>query len=201
MMLVELADTSGIKHKKSMTITWKSHWDTGIAEIDAQHQRIAAHINKLGREMPLSQNDAPINHEHDDDEYAHYAALFGSLSTGGFAYALDAFIECLELHFAFEENLHQTDNYALATAHKETHDLFMQRIKKYREQFKNDEAVAPKLHRITKNWLEKHIASDLKYIALTKPHLSTAVAADVGQKKLDWLLHPFKARSKHPKHP
>lgn len=182
-----------------MTIVWKDHWDTGIETIDAQHQRIAAHINKLGCAIPLTQNDTPIKHEHDDDEYAHYASLFGSLSTGTFAYALDALIECLELHFAFEESLHQADAYALAASHKETHDLFLQRIKKYREHFRRDEAVAAKLHRITKNWLENHIASDQKYIALTKPHLPTAVAEEVRNKKLDWLLHPFKARSKRSK--
>ena len=178
-----------------MTITWEKHWNTGIATIDAQHQRIAQHINHLGKAILRTQPSEPI--AHNAEELAHYDSLFSALSTDGFAYALDAFIECLEVHFAFEESLHQNDRYVLAAADKQAHDLFLQRIKKYREQFKRDEAVSAKLHRIVEQWLENHIANDLHYIAATKPHSATLVTDTIHKKKLDWLLRPFAARSKN----
>jgi hemerythrin len=89
---------------------------------------------------------------------------------------LEDLIVCLETHFDFEENFHQQTHYQLSDSHKETHDVFLSRIKKYKERFAAGEDVAEKLHRILTKWIEHHIQYDMDYAATIK-HLPPSVIA------------------------
>ncbi|MDD4962762.1 MAG: hemerythrin domain-containing protein [Gallionella sp.] len=151
-----------------MTILWQSEWNTGVDFIDAQHRDIMDYINQLGHIIPDPKPKVSSLLGNEAVEAAHYASLFGSLSTAEFGYVLDEFIRCVENHFACEELLHVEDAYQLAAPHKETHDLFLVRIKKYQTQYNLGEDNAEKLYRILNKWIEQHIAYDMDLMASVK---------------------------------
>jgi hemerythrin len=159
-----------------MPIVWKNCWNTEFDEIDMQHKSIAAHINKLRQAIPCTDSPSVTVNEHDADEYAHYASLFGSLSTGEFGYVLSQLIECLESHFIYEESLQITTKYDLAEAHKASHDSFLIRLKMYQAKYQAGEDVAAKLHRVLRQWVELHISNDIQFVTTIKNNLQQTVA-------------------------
>lgn len=154
-----------------MSLVWKSDWDTGIDTIDMQHRGIVNYINQLSHIVPDPKPKLPTLSGSEAAEAAHYASFFGALSTAEFSYALEEFIRYIEDHFNYEEQLHVEDTYQLAAPHKETHDLFLVRLKKYQEKNSRGEDNAEKLCRILNHWVEQHIPLDVDYIAAVKRSL------------------------------
>ncbi|MFY9260011.1 MAG: hemerythrin domain-containing protein [Gallionella sp.] len=182
-----------------MAATWKNDWNTGIEMIDLQHQRILEYINKLGNMLPTCNAQPTSDHGHEADEYAHYCSLFESLSTAEFGFVLDQLIAYVEAHFNFEENLHLDSKYELAVPHKETHDLFIKRLQKYREKYSHGEDVADKLYRVLEKWIEQHIQYDMDYAATVKHPPTTLIAHEqVFEKKYprNWFTRTLSAFSK-----
>ncbi|MDD2776170.1 MAG: hypothetical protein PHU06_09450 [Gallionella sp.] len=159
-----------------MSIVWENRWNTGLEKIDQQHKSIAEHINQLKKAIPCTRSQSVTVHEHDADEYAHYALLFESLSTGEFGYVFDQLIECVESHFIYEQSLHMAAGYDLAVAHKASHDSFLLRLKKYQAKYQAGEDVAAKLHRILRQWVERHIAHDIHFVTTIKNNPQHTVA-------------------------
>ncbi|MDD2774469.1 MAG: hemerythrin domain-containing protein [Gallionella sp.] len=151
-----------------MELIWKDCWNTGIDTIDAQHRSIMNYINQLGHVALGRKPQVPTLLDDDAAEAMHYAAFFGSLATAEFGYVLDEFIRCVEDHFAHEEQLHVEDTYQLSAPHKETHDLFLVRIKKYQADYNQGVDNAEKLFRILNKWIEQHIAYDMDLMASVK---------------------------------
>ncbi|MDD4962763.1 MAG: hypothetical protein PHI11_02465 [Gallionella sp.] len=159
-----------------MSIVWENRWNTGLEEIDHQHKSIAEHINKLKKAIPCANSKPVTDHEHDADEYAHYALLFESISTGEFGYVFGQLIECVESHFIYEQSLHMAAGYDLAEAHKASHDTFLLRLKMYQAKYQAGEDVAAKLYRILRQWVELHISHDIHFVTMVKntPQLTVA---------------------------
>jgi hemerythrin len=151
-----------------MELIWKDCWNTGIDTIDAQHRRIMDYINQLGHITPDPKPQASTSLSDEAVEETHYALFFGSLAIAEFGYVLDEFIRCLENHFAHEEQLHVEVTYQLSVPHKESHDLFLVRIKKYQAEYNQGVDNADKLYRILNKWIEQHIAYDMDLMASVK---------------------------------
>ncbi|MDD2774462.1 MAG: hemerythrin domain-containing protein [Gallionella sp.] len=173
-----------------METIWSDEWNTGIAAIDAQHRCIAECIYKLSQVTPHSPSAPSTDHQHDATELDYYGSLFGSLSTGEYAYLLDQFIASLENHFAYEENLLREAKYEFTREHKATHDMFLQRMKKYRERFKNNEPISEKLHRVLMRWIKEHISHDKHYANMLKDNTL------IIQENNHWLARSIKLISR-----
>lgn len=151
-----------------MSLIWKDDWNTGIDIVDRQHRGIVNYINQLVHISPDPNPKIPTLPSDEVAEAAHYASFFGSLSTAEFGYVLGEFVRYIEAHFTCEEELHVEDTYPMAAAHKETHDLFLARLKKYQEKYNQGEDNAEKLCRILIKWVEQHVGYDMDYIASAK---------------------------------
>lgn len=187
-----------------MTIVWKNHWNTGLEAIDQQHHRISEYINKLGKLVPEEGSSPLPDHDHDAEEFAHYACLFESISSHEFNFVLDELIACIEEHFSFEEELHLKTHYLLSDTHKETHDVFLARIKKYQTKLNDGENVASKIYRILYGWMEQHIQYDQHYADIMKRKMGNSRLSSIvedQEKESGWLTRSLKAITKRRSHP
>lgn len=118
-----------------MYFEWTDNLNTGVPEIDRQHQRIAHYINAL----------------HDARQTDEHAAV---------ANVLDGLIDYTIDHFSFEEELMQKAGYRYLGAHQRVHELFGKRVAEYRGRFANGETIADELLDMLKHWLAQHIETE-----------------------------------------
>lgn len=134
-------------------LVWSADLDTGIAEIDRQHQRIAQYINTLYNLRSSPDRQALSQVIADTADYT-------------------------ESHFAFEESLLEQAGYTFLGPHKKVHALFIRRIVSIQERFEAGEDVADELHKLLSRWLFSHIRTeDHAYTATVKKYLNRVDAA------------------------
>lgn len=153
-----------------MITEWDEKWDTGVVTLDAQHREIFMGLTRLSKILQTTAHQPNPANQQESDECAYYAALFGSLSAGELNYELELLITRIEAHFLFEEELHSAASYQLAVPHKQLHDEFIARIKKYYAAHCRGEDVIDKLFRILVNWFGQHVMIDKDFTEMVKHH-------------------------------
>lgn len=136
-------------------LVWKTELNTGIHEIDTQHQRIVHYINAL-----------------DDSRLTDDQRAVGRI--------IEETIDYTASHFAFEEAMIEDAGYPFCSPHRKVHEIFVRRIVEYRMRFERGEAVLADLHAMLSRWLFNHIRhEDGAYVAIVKAHLqATASSAE-----------------------
>lgn len=138
-------------------LVWTADLDTGIAEIDRQHQRIAQYINTV----------------YDLCSSPDRAALQNVIADT---------VDYTASHFAFEESLLEEAGYDFLGPHKKVHELFVRRVVGIQERFNAGEDVAEELHRVLSRWLFSHIRTeDHAYAGQVKKHLQRTHSARAQQ--------------------
>ena len=121
-------------------IQWTEELNTGISIIDEQHKRIVLYINDL--------HDAKATHD---------LTKVGDI--------IDELVDYTVSHFAFEESLMEQAGYPFLNPHKKVHQLFVSRVSKFVERYKEGEDVTSELHTMLTKWLVNHIRNeDADYI-------------------------------------
>ena len=153
-------------------IIWLDKYNTGIAEIDAQHQQIVQYLNELN--AVRLRGDAKAVKE-----------------------VLAGIVDYTMSHFAFEEALMEQAEYAFSQAHRSVHETFIKRVEKFRERFIAGEDIADELYDVLKRWLINHIQrDDAAYVRPVTAHLGSLskeepVAAE-GEVQGSWLSRAVK---------
>lgn len=115
-------------------ITWSDKYSTGVNEVDEQHKKLILFINQL-----------------------HDAMLVGK----GFNILeeiLDGLINYTVEHFAYEESVMATKNYAHIEEHKKLHASLIEQIQSLQGDFKNKtRTITVDIMAFLKNWLINHI--------------------------------------------
>ena len=118
-------------------LNWTSELNTGIPEIDKQHQRIVQYINDLH-----------------DARHTRDRAVVGQVIDEAVDYTLS--------HFAFEEALMVDAGYMYSGPHKKVHELFVRKVAEYQTRHQGGEDVSEELHGMLSRWLFNHIRNDDK---------------------------------------
>ena len=127
-------------------ILWKTEFNTGIATIDKQHQRLVGMINEL--------YDAFVKKEHHDK----VIDIIGEMQV----YTLN--------HFNTEELLMDRCQYADLEAHKLEHKQFAAKVAEFSDMLtQNNTTVTFKVISFLQEWLLHHIQeTDQKYVLVMK---------------------------------
>lgn len=136
-------------------LVWKNELNTGIHEIDTQHQRIVQYINAL-----------------DDARLTNDQRTVGRI--------IEETIDYTASHFAFEEAMLDDAGYPFSSPHKKVHEIFVRRVVEFQARFEGGEPVLTELHAMLSRWLFNHIRhEDGAYVPVVKAHLhSTASSAE-----------------------
>jgi len=120
-------------------ITWTAAHDVGIAQIDAQHRRLAAHMNDLA--ACLRRGDDPVV----------------------IAASLAATISCTQHHFETEERLMAEYGVADAAAHRDIHARLLDDIRSFSAGC--DTRSLSLTMRFLQEWLLRHIEGEDRKLA------------------------------------
>lgn len=122
-------------------INWETKFSVNVAEIDAEHKRLIAMINKLHDAMKIGQGKEALSAILDD--MTNYAVH----------------------HFHTEEGYMEKFNYPEYSKHKQEHDDFVAKVSDFREKFERDELLLSiEVMRFLSDWLRNHImGSDQRY--------------------------------------
>lgn len=135
-----------------MPVIWTKDLNTGIDLIDKQHRCLLDYINQL-----------------EDAGRSGDRLVVGE--------TLDACVDYILSHFAFEESLQEEAGYQFQKAHKKVHELFARRIHEYQRRFNSGEDVAGELHDLLGRWLIDHIKrDDADYVGAVKDNMQAIVA-------------------------
>jgi len=140
-----------------MYFEWTKDLDTGIAEIDQQHRKIADYINAL------------------------HSARQGQEEDGSVGDVLDGLLDYTINHFTFEEHLMEKAGYPYLTAHQRVHELFGKRVAEYRGRFNDGEPIADELLEMLKHWLANHIKTE------DRGYLSTVQKVVDDEEEKSWI--------------
>jgi len=131
-------------------ILWTADLNTGVREIDRQHQRIIEYLNQL------------------DD------LRQGGHTRKTISQVLDETIDYTVSHFVFEEGLMEKAGYHFSDLHRMVHDVFIRKIKKLKAQFDEGEDIVEELRGLLSRWLFNHIRTeDKNYVPAVKAYLKT----------------------------
>lgn len=135
-------------------LTWDSALDTGIPEIDREHQQLVALVNQAAWAAQTHQ------------EWLMEAVLDGLL-----AYA--------QVHFRHEEHLLELAGYPDLPAHRKEHEAFRGEIAELYADFLRGRTLPDELiPDLLKRWLKEHIlGTDHRYI----PHMLAYVEGKDGK--------------------
>jgi hemerythrin len=120
---------------------WSNDYSVGIAEIDAQHQRLVAMLNQLSDAMRSGKGSQVL-----DRVLGDLVAYTGT-------------------HFATEERLMQANGYPDFPRHKREHDQLTAQVLDLQQSLRAGSAVlSVDLLHFLKDWLTQHIlGSDKRY--------------------------------------
>ncbi len=126
------------------------HWDQrfalGIQQIDQQHRQLVNLTNRI------------------------YEAMKSGKGNQAVAPILNELTRYTQTHFTTEETLFRRHNYPGARAHKQEHDLFVQQVKRLKQEFqRGGSGFSIKLANFLKAWLIDHIMkTDREYVSFLK---------------------------------
>lgn len=117
-------------------LTWDKQYETGIREIDHQHQWIFGFCNALEKQLREKADDIDIEH------------LLRSLA------------EYARKHFQYEENCMSKWNCSAAADNKCAHRNFLDAYKNFMERYEREGhsvELAWKIHDMVEHWIVHHI--------------------------------------------
>ncbi len=114
---------------------WTSNLNTGIEAIDKQHKMIVDYINQL-----------------EDARTSGNKELVSKVIKNLVNYTVS--------HFDYEERMLEQAGYPFLKAHKNVHQVFVQRVSEYQSRFKLGEDITEELHQLMFDWLFGHIKDD-----------------------------------------
>ncbi|MCP3175704.1 bacteriohemerythrin [Desulfuromonas sp. KJ2020] len=115
-------------------MSWGPAFSVGIVEIDRQHKKLLALVNKL------------------------YRALKGGQGNQVLGEVLDELIAYTQGHFSSEERMLQSKGYPDLAAHKKLHADLVEQVASLREQFSQGKAtLSSDVFNFLKSWLTNHI--------------------------------------------
>lgn len=126
-----------------MLINWDDSLDVGYEIINVQHKKLIDLINQL------------------------HSAMLSGKSHEIMASILNELKNYTVRHFKTEEDMFEKSHYSEIGNHKTEHQLFVIKIEKFIEDFKNGAAVSIDLMNFLKDWLINHIKkTDMHYKGL-----------------------------------
>jgi hemerythrin len=114
---------------------------TGIDAVDQQHQRLVDMVNQLDTVRKA-------NYRSSDEKQKAVGDIVGEM------------VDYTISHFAFEESLQEDAGYEFFHAHKQIHELLIQRAGDYKERWAAGEDIADELYSVLSRWLFNHIRND-----------------------------------------
>ncbi len=125
---------------------WQPVLETGISEIDQQHQRLVAMINSLHDAMSKGQGQDVLSG------------------------LVQEMIEYTQVHFSTEEKLMEQYRYPQTMEHKNLHMKFVDQVVQFKQKLDAGQPIATsEVMGFLKDWLFQHIAkSDKGYVTLFK---------------------------------
>jgi hemerythrin-like metal-binding protein len=129
-------------------VTWSTKYSVGIAQIDAEHQKLIGLVNDLNAAMLQGRANE----------------LMGEI--------FDNLISYTATHFGHEEGLMRLHSYPELAEHKAEHDRLVEKVKLLQEEFHSGSMIISlDLMAFLRNWVVDHICGmDKKY----SPHLQAA---------------------------
>lgn len=116
---------------------WREQFSTHIPSIDRQHKVLIKYINDLHESAKK------------EDSSLEMAHILGGL------------ISYTKIHFAYEEMLFRTYNYAETEEHLNSHQRLIEKIAWYKKRFdKKESNVTNELLDLLKYWLNHHILQE-----------------------------------------
>lgn len=148
---------------------WSEKFNIGIDVIDNQHRQILDYINALEKIRATGAAREQIKDVFDD------------------------LIDYTQSHFSFEENLLAQVNYQFLPSHRSIHELFVKRLKDFRQRFDNGESVEDDLHRLLSKWLINHIQhDDQDYIDAVRDNMLHYLRSQEQKKGKSWFARWFR---------
>ena len=147
---------------------WSEKFNIGIDVIDNQHRQILDYINALEKIRATGAREQIKD-------------------------VFDDLIDYTQSHFSFEENLLAQVNYQFLPSHRSIHELFVKRLKDYRQRFDNGESVVDDLHRLLSKWLINHIQhDDQDYIDAVRDNMLHYLRSQEQEKGKSWFARWFR---------
>lgn len=130
-------------------LTWQKSYNTGIHEIDMQHQEILNYVNQLDDARKLNSRTEVKN-------------------------VIEGMADYTISHFAFEEALMEQAKYPYLGPHQHIHKALITKVGTFTERFEAGEDIADEFHTLLKRWLINHIQrDDTAYVKPVRAHLRT----------------------------
>ncbi len=130
-------------------ITWNERYNLGLEEIDPQHQKLIAIINKL------------------------YNAMRASTEKEEMRVILNELTDYADYHFSTEEKHFEEFNYIDKVSHTRSHNAYKEKIAQFSDAFqKNESSILPfELMDFLGQWWTGHIqGEDRKYVECFHEH-------------------------------
>jgi hemerythrin-like metal-binding protein len=134
-------------------IIWSDDYRTGIYDIDSQHQKLFALVNQVHDNATRTLETQPVKE------------------------AIDALVDYVGYHFAFEEQVLEVSHYEELDSHKQQHIELAEKVETYRTAFANDPLGFDIVEFLAflQSWLNDHILlSDMAYITTVVGDRKTA---------------------------
>ena len=128
-------------------LIWQKSYNTGIHEIDIQHQEILNYVNQLDDARKLNSRTDVKN-------------------------VIEGMADYTISHFAFEEALMEQAQYPYVGPHQHIHKTLIARVGTFTERFEAGEDIGDEFHSLLKRWLINHIQrDDAAYVKPVRAHL------------------------------
>ena len=142
-----------------MAVAWVSEFDTGIAEIDEQHENILHYINQLAA-------------------CKNKAAVCG---------VLEDLIEYTTLHFKFERCVLQRTGLKFAALYKFDHEKFIEHLTSFVQRHHQGEDITDELYMMLSTWLINHLKRDhAAYRTLLQGGMAGGIAERIQTENSAW---------------
>lgn len=126
-------------------IKWSEKYSVGLKEIDDQHKKLLAIINKL------------------------YQAFTDRVEDVVLEEILSDMAEYTEYHFKTEERYFKRFNYPNMQEHLEKHKIYVDKIKSFKEDFEKNRKITYSVMNFLSKWIVEHIqGTDPDYVPLFK---------------------------------
>ena len=147
---------------------WSEKFNLGIDVIDNQHRQILDYITALEKIRATGAREQIKD-------------------------VFDDLIDYTQSHFSFEENLLAQVNYQFLPSHRSIHELFVKRLRDYRQRFDNGESVEDDLHRLLSKWLINHIQhDDQDYVDAVRDNMLHYLRSQEQEKGKSWFARWFR---------
>ena len=147
-----------------MAVAWVSEFDTGIIEIDEQHQNILHYINQLA----------------------------ASKDRLALSRVLEDLVEYTTLHFKFERQTLERAGVEFATMYKFDHAKFIEHLTIFAVRHDQGEDIIDDLYIMLSTWLINHLKRDhAAYNSLLQSKRLIDVAERVQTEKSAWMDRYF----------